>query len=320
MPPIPGPRYPDPRPRTPIPDPQTPDPRMLPSQTQRMIMLCGIVLGVPAWWWAAGLLSPADGLSGWAVFDAGPGALAAVGWLVLAALPALAVAGVVAATGNPISGVLTAAISGMIALGPVRFDGVARRAADAGRTAGLYPRLALELVIWFVLASAAMFLIQWLSRRWRPRLPRRLASRHLGGRVELVNIDRRGAAAGVVTALIGAVLSMVLVQSSDPGQVMGGLVLGFGVAALVGHAVSPNQRPWATLLAPGMVGLVGYAWAGWRVSSAGGGDFLLGSLYAGDFPGVGLGVVLPVHWVMAGVAGAVVGVGVGQVLEKAKLG
>ncbi|MEO1237947.1 MAG: hypothetical protein AAFX76_14275, partial [Planctomycetota bacterium] len=83
----------------------------MPSQTQRVLMLLAVLSGMPAWWWAAGWVRPADGLSGWSLGD--------VGWmgvlvLVVAGLPAVLAGAAVSAAGNPLSGVWCAAVSGAV--------------------------------------------------------------------------------------------------------------------------------------------------------------------------------------------------------------
>jgi len=201
--------------------------------------------------------------------------------------------------------------------------GVARRAAetqavtDTQAATALYPRLAAEMgvgvaVLWLLLVG-----VQGLRTWWMKRVPSRLRGRHLGGEVHLWKIDGKALIAGLITAAVGAVLTAGLVRSDDPQQVSGGLILGFAMAALIGHAVAPNHRPLATLIAPAVVGGIGYAWAGFSLSSAEPGA-VLAALYARALPGLALG--LPLHYLTAGVLGCAIGIGMGQVLERAKLG
>lgn len=308
---------------------------MLPSQTQRVLMLLAVVIGVPMWWWAVEVLQPADGLGGWVLRDASGGVAGGLGIVLLAALPAVLAGGIVAAAGNPIAGVLCVALSTVVGWWGTAFDGVAVRAVDAGGGGTLYLSLGLELLAWFGLLGAMLLALQWMHLAWRGKLSHRLTSRHLGGKVDLRYVEGKSVTAGLITMGVGFALSLALVRSTDPGQVVGGLVLGFALAALVGHAVSPNERPGVVLAAPLGVGAVGYAWAGWKVAAAAGsGTGSAGELHGGAFPGAGEALLrllyegalpgpalaLPMHYATAGVVGCVIGIGIGQVLEHAKLG
>ena len=301
---------------------------MLPSQTQRGFMLVAILLGVAGWGWAAGRLQPGDGWGGW-VWAApfGNGAWGGV-WplvvLVLVGLPAVSMAAVVAAAGNPLSAVVSLAVAGAFAFHGESFGEAIGRADEAGRATEVYWGWAGRLAGWFAWWVVVAALLEVVRPRLRSRLGQRLTSRHLADGTSLWGIDGKAAVAAGVTAVVGGVLAVVLVRSADTGQVRGGLVLGFAIASLVGFAVAPTKRPGLILLAPGLVALGGYTWATQRYFGLTGGgdaaaaDAFLGAFYRGDLPGVM--VVLPIHAATAGVLGCAIGVGIGQVLEKAKLG
>ena len=295
---------------------------MLPSQTQRLLMLLAVVVGTPAWWWAAGFLPPGDGLNGWALSDSRTGLGLAAGLVWAAALPAVIAAGLIAATGNPLSGVCCVALAGVIAHHGNSIVGVAQRAAELGNEAGtaaaVYHRLAIEMGVGVVMLIMLLVGLEAVRRVCQDRVPHRLQSRHLGGKVHLWKINGKSLIAGVITAAVGAVLTAVLVQSDNPQQVTGGLVLAFTLAALIGHAVVPNDRAWATLVAPAFVGIVGYLWTARQLGTTDTPDALLSALYTDALPGLALG--LPLHYLTAGVLGSAIGIGIGQVVEEAKLG
>ena len=295
---------------------------MLPSQTQRILMLLAVVATLPGWWWATKQLQPADGLAGWAVSNLftrespAPVAIAALA----AALAGAALAGaLVAAAGNPLAGVCCGLVSAAVCAWGVGFLGVAQRAGLPVGSAGVYVRLALEIGACFLVLTTGLAWLQWAGPRLRPRLPARLRSQHVGTALELWKVDGKSVAAGLVTAAVGAVLSVGLLRSTNPGQVVGGLFVAFTIASIVGHAVSPGHKPWAVLMAPGLVGLAGYGWSWWnlrhREPTA-----LLADLYAGALPGAGLGIALPIHYATAGVIGCTLGLGIGLVVDKAKVG
>ncbi len=291
---------------------------MLPSQTQRMLMLLAVVLATPAWWVLAGWLSPGDGLNGWGLSDARMGWMLAAGLVLLTALPGLVAAGFLAAAGNPLSGVFSVALAGVIATYGNSLVGVARRAADADAADALYPRLAAEMGLGVVILTLLLAGLGVSRRLWMGRVPGRLRSRHLGETAHFWTLSGKSVVAGLITAVVGGVLTAVLVRSADPQQVAGGLVLAFAIASLIGHSAAPNDRPWATLVAPAVVGVVGYAWALVQLRGAASPDALLSALYTFDLPGLALG--LPLHYCTAGVLGCSLGLGIGQVIEYAKLG
>ncbi|MEM1108081.1 MAG: hypothetical protein AAGH99_05240 [Planctomycetota bacterium] len=289
---------------------------MLPSHTQRFILLAAILVGTPTWWWLAGRMPPGDGLSGWSLTDSGPGLWVGVALVLLGALPALAAAGFAAGAGNPISAVWAMALAGLIANHSNSFIDVARRAADHGQAARLFNSLIFEVIVGTAALAISFATLQAISHWWAKRIPKRLRTTHLGGEVNLLCVNSVALGAGLITAAVGWVLTTALVRSGDPEQVVGGLVLAFTIAALVGHAVAPNHRPLPTLLAPAVVAIAGYLWAQRSLGLADNPDALLTAWYARDFPAAARG--LPLHYLTAGVLGCTIGLGVGQVFEKTK--
>ena len=324
---------------------------MLPSQTQRVLMVVALAVGVwpAAWGLGAGLgaVDGSGGLTGWNLAG-----LADVTMVVLGVLPLVALAGALGATGNRLSGVWTLAagltVAGWLAGGQPGANGpmgaVMRRAVLGGEglsgsaglggaVGGLYARLALEAVVWAT-AWAGALAWQDAAAGWlRGRLPRRLQSRHLGaGETLLLPPDGPRArpvawiaavlGSSVLAAAVAGVLVAVLVRSPVTGQVVGGLFVAFTVGALVSRMVLPADAAVGVLLSPVWVAVGGYAlaWIGLREAGGGGGaeggHAMLAALYAGDLPGVAM--VLPLQYLSAGVLGAATGLGLGQVLERAK--
>ena len=294
-----------------------------------------------------GLAGGADvggvGGNGGSTVDSAGGIGAAVGggvgkvwWASLAVavlgLPAVAGAGWVAARGSALTGAWCLVGCGLVAfaglgsrfggsaggggLGGGGLGGVMRRADEAGRLELLYPAMAVEVVAWFVLLSVGLGVVDLLGRAIKPRLPERRRSRHLGGRLRLWGVSRASLGAAAVVAVLGGGLASLTVVNTAPGQVVGGLVLSFGIAGLLAQVLVPNERPWAMLMAPGLMGAAGYGWAAWRYTGTGGGDAMLEALYTATLPGLAAG--LPVHYATAGVLGCLTGIGLGQVLEKAR--
>ena len=324
---------------------------MLPSQTQRVLMGVAVLVGVWPAAWGLGAMGWGGGVTGWNLLG-WPG----LGAVLLGLLPGVVLAGVVAATGNALSGVWALAgmvtVAGWMAGGEAGANGpmgaVMRRAVYGGGpggaagvwfgfgsgAGGLYGRLAVEAAVW---AGAWWVALGWLDvagGRLRGRLPRRLQSRHLGAGEALLlmpavsrrgrlGFDAGGVGSGLVAAAVSGVLVEVLVRSPMRGQVVGGLFVAFTVGALVARMVLPRDRGAWVLLSPVGVAMGGYALAWIGLGGAGGaaaGDegerAMLAALYVGELPGVAM--VLPLQYLSAGVLGCATGLGLGQVLERAK--
>src|SRR5690606_32838655 len=65
---------------------------------------------------------------------------------------------------------------------------------------------------------------------------------------------------GLLTAAIGGLLTHLMLKSVDPGQIVGGLILAFAVAAVIGKTVVPQMSAGAAVLAPMAVGIAGSLW------------------------------------------------------------
>ena len=325
---------------------------MFPSQTQRVLMVVAVVAGV--WPCAWGLSRGLGGMMVW-----GDGGAAGVVWLVVGVLPAVGLAVGVAACGNPLSGVWTLALTLTVA-GVMAGDGGAlgggmaaalRRAVlggegwgasggaggSGGSAGAVYIRMMVGAAGWGLAWVVALGVVGWGADRVRGAVPRRLQSRHggggggggggllPGGAGWGVGWDtgRWWTAAGeaVVAAGVSGLLTVVLVRSAEPGQVVGGLVVAFAVGGLIGRMVLPVEGAAGVVVAPVLVALGGYAvaWIGQRGAGAGtgeGGRALLAALYGGELPGPAL--ALPWHYLSAGVLGGATGLGLAQVLERAK--
>lgn len=290
---------------------------MLPSQTQRVLMLVAVLLGLPALIAAAHGLAPADGLGGWALTDL-PGPWAAAGWLSAGAVPALILAALLAATGNPLTGILTLGTTFLLAVSTGSAAGTLRRAGaatDGGSGAGLALclRLAAETLTWAVAVAAVWALLTATQRALRPRLPRRLQTDHAAAAARGKTTPSGGGAgtrlgALVATAAVGGAITWMLARNDSAGQAVGAVVVAFAIAPLVGQSVSPSRSPLPALLAPALAGVAGYVYLGLTLGRTSGA--LQRALYDGTLPGVGR--VLPVQYAVAGAVGASIGLGLWQ--------
>ncbi len=280
---------------------------MLPPLKHRLVIGLALVLGALCWILALGPLRAADGSAGISLMDARCGTTLAVVLVVLAGLPAFGAGLLAASTGNPLAGAFTLA-GALIPL-----------ASLGGPITGYYFRsplpsvfkpLAVEAAVWLILMGTAFVVIDRLRKSVRPRLENLVVKRHLGARIEFGVPGGTSLLAGLITAVGGALLCNILVQSPDCGQVTGGLLIGFALAAMIAQSVVPQHNPLVILLSPMLVALVSYIWAGRIYTTP---DSLLADLYRGDL--LNLVLALPVHYASAGVAGAAAGVGLAQTME-----
>jgi hypothetical protein len=280
---------------------------MLPQLKHRLVIGISLVIGGLCWLLALGALTAADGSTGLSLMDAHVGTPTAVLVLLATGLPAIIVGLVAASTGNPLTGVFT--ISGsLLLLGAMggRIDGYLQRSElPAG-----YQPLVIESVIWLVFLAVVFMTIDRLRTRVRPSLRILAPKTHLGTRTQLTLPGARPMIAGLVTAVGGAFICNILIQSSDGGQVNGSLMLGFGVAALIANMAVPQRNPLAILLSPMFVAAAAYIWVLRSYTTT---DAILADLYTHKL--LNLALALPIQYASAGITGCALGIGLAQTLE-----
>ncbi len=280
---------------------------MLPQLKHRLVIGLSLVIGGLCWLLALGALTAADGSTGLSLMDAHVGTPSAVLIVIAAGLPAIILGLVTASTGNPLAGTFTVCGS-LLLLGSMggSIDGYLRRTE---LQAGFRP-LAVEAVIWLVLLALVIILIDRLQTKVRPGLNMLATAQHLGTRTELTLPNGPALLAGLITAVAGAFICNLLIQSSDGGHVNGSLLLGFGVAALIGNMAIPQRNPVVILLSPMAVALAAYLWVARSYTTT---DALLADLYSHNL--LNLALALPIQYASAGITGCVLGVGLAQTLE-----
>ena len=287
---------------------------MLPSQTQRVLMLLALALGFPALAAAAQGLMPPDGLGGWALTDLSG---ATAGWLLLATVPALALAALLAATGNPLTGVLTLGTTFLLAVPAGSAAGPLRRAAASAATGtpglGYCLGMAAETLGWALVVAAAWVLLTACHHVLRPRLPRRLRTDHAADTASRSSSSRAvetGTRLGslVITAVVGGGITWMLARGDSAAQAIGAVVVAFTIASMVGQSVAPSRSPLPALLAPALAGAAGYLFLGFTMGRQTGA--LEQALFDGTLPGGAR--VLPMQFAVAGAVGASIGLGLWQ--------
>lgn len=285
---------------------------MLPAFKQRIVIAIAVVIGALCWCLAKGPLTPIDASSGITLSDARAGIVPAVAVVLVAGIPAIVLGIVAAGFGNPLSATFVVAASLTVL------------AAAGGGSAGYLWRadlpsgflwLAGGLVVWFVLhalVALASVNVRGLLRNFVPQL--------VSPSSEVTLLPARhqvlGSLAGLaVTAAAGAMLTNLLVRSTDVGQIVGGLIFGFAVAGLLARMLVSETSAAAVLLAPLVVGVGAYLWVAFS-GSYGSDTSILRAWYTGQLPGVAL--PLPIHYASAGVVGACLGWGMGQGVNSAR--
>lgn len=284
---------------------------MLPTLRQRLILLVGLLAGVWLWMQSAHALRAADLSPGITLTDAAAGVLPAFGYFLAGGAAAIAAGLLAGSTGNVLSGpfVISAALLGLAGVGG-SIDGVLRRSAEADTLAALYPKLAGEIVAMTVGLVLFIFVLAKLRPWLRERLPGRLISYDKSSSrwsAKVARPDASAALAGLITMAAGGLFASVLIRSSANQQVIGALLLAFTVAGMLGRMLVNRPNVIGILLAPGVTGLIAYAWA-WRVS--GDGSTVMARYFAGEWPPLAL--ALPIHYLSAGLLGAALGAGLGQ--------
>lgn len=122
--------------------------------------------------------------------------------------------------------------------------------------------------------------------------------------------------AGIVTVTVGSLFVQLLVRTSQTGQVIGGLILGFTFAAMIAHQLFPTRARLTILLAPFAVAVGAYVWVGWHLPDT---TVMLQLFYhASDRGLLPAAVILPVFYASAGVLGSALGIGWSQSIHLAR--
>jgi hypothetical protein len=293
---------------------------MFPKQRQRVVIGLACVLG-------ATVLCLAYPRLGWGHPSAGLvllhgetwAALGAVLWLLLTLVPVVAAAVVAAATGNPLSGpfVCTAALTTLAWRGGAIDSWMYH--TDVPNSYGL---LLAECFVWLVLLIGVLAATERGGVALLHRWPRLESASLPGPRTRLALPDVQALSAGLVCLLVGGVLALLLIRSSDRSQVIDGLVLAFMLGGLAGQLIFPQNNPVAMLLSPLLAGMVAYGWVLFAYAGKGAAGPLAGDAatqffrkwYLGGLPGLAL--ALPIHLASAGVMGCALGIGWAQGLQR----
>jgi hypothetical protein len=292
--------------------------RMFPTLRNRIIIVLAAALG--GWIWTAALpwLTASDGCVAASLITAHGGTVKAVLMVVLTGLPALALAAVAGATGNPLSGVFTLAVSlCILAAHGEDMDAWVHRSGAA--LPGEFGGLILEAILWLCLLAASAAWIVQARAPLRRVLPVLGGQEHVGGDGTMSVRDGAAWAAAGVATLAGCVLGAVLLRTGAKGQVIGGLIAAFGLASFtadsVVHFLIPRQprSVLRVLIPPALAAIIGYTLA--LIQNGDEGQFLF-AFFANRTSR--LAGALPIFYLSAGVAGCCLGAGASQVMFPAR--
>lgn len=301
---------------------------MLPTITQRLMMLAAIIVSTLCLMPILPALTAADGSSGLSLIDARVGVVWACGLLLLAGLPALVIGLYVSSSGNPLSGVFTIGFALMIlAANGGSMSGLIQRQADRPRTepsgGSIFMQLEVEMALWALAWCAMMFLLRRYRLRIRamtvpPRLKTRFSSMMP---VEEDDTPRfvlhvRPGMAGLLCAALAFVLCRVLMQTPTSGQVIGSILLSFVIAGLTARLILPTGNVVYLLLSPLAVGFATYAIGAVLHGSASADDLIL-RWQRGEITGPMF--AMPIHWASAGLIGVSAGIGMAQAIDRVRV-
>lgn len=299
---------------------------MLPTITQRLLMVAAILIGTPCWLPILPLLMAADGSSGLSLLDARAGVFGACALLLLAGLPALLTGLYVSATGNPLSGVFTIGLSLMILAGHGgSMTGLiwrqAERPASEPSGGSIFMQLEIEMALWALAWCLVMFLTRrfrmLIRGKWVPSRLKTIFSKTLTEEdTPRFVLHVRPGLAGLLCAALGWILCRFLMQSPDSGQVIGSILLAFVLAGLTARLALPTGNVVYLLLSPLLVGFVSYAYAAVLHGSASSDDLIL-LWQRGDITGPMF--AMPIHWASAGLLGVSIGIGMAQAIDRVRV-
>jgi len=287
---------------------------------QRLTIAGGVALSAALWILSPDVLTPADGSATQSLLFTGSGVALAILVTLLISIPIAAMAAIVSAGGHPLSGLFVAATSLIIYTGMGGSIDSWIRAADSPAS---YRTLAIEMILWqigaMLVLTLSALLRRWLRNRWS-WLSHEEFSDHS---IRLLSPSPATFLAGLVTAAVGGVATMVLLRSPDTGQVIGALVVAFTAGGLAGQYCFPTMRnPLGMLLAPAVVACIAYLYVSMQYSSS---QDMLAAYFNQATPGTTMkdrlpaaAMALPIHYISSGLAGTILGIGLGQVIHVAQ--
>ncbi|MEM9346596.1 MAG: hypothetical protein AAGB26_08255 [Planctomycetota bacterium] len=301
---------------------------MLPTITQRLLMLVVLVISTMCLLPILPALTAADGSSGLSLLDARVGVFGAVGLLVLAGLPALLLGLYVSSSGNPLSGIFTAGFALMVLAGHGgSMTGLiwrqAERPSTQPRGGSIFMQLEVEMALWALAWCGMMFLLRRFRHRIRKTLVPPKLQTYFSTQLPIEEDDTprfvlhvRPGMAGVFCAAIGFVLCKVLMQTPTSGQVIGSILLSFIIAGLAARLIIPTGNVVYLLLSPLAVGFATYAIGAVLHGSASADDLMM-SWQRGEITGPMF--AMPIHWASAGLIGVSIGIGMAQAIDRVRI-
>lgn len=301
---------------------------MLPTITQRLMMVAATIVSTLSLLAILTSLTAADGSSGISLFDARVGVLWACALLLLAGLPALITGLYVSSSGNPLSGVFTIGLAlTILAAQGGSMTGLihrqAERVSDAPSGGAIFMQLEIEMAIW----ALAWCLMMILLRRYRLHVRERCVPRQLrtafSSYIAIQEDDTphfvlhaRPIFAGLLCTALGWMLCRMLMQTPTSGQAIGSILVAFTLAGLSARLILPTSNVAYLLLSPLGVGFITYATGAMTLGSVSAQDLIL-RWQSGDIPPPIF--AMPIHWASAGFVGVSVGVGISQAIDRIRI-
>lgn len=284
---------------------------MFPTLKHRVVIVAAMAIGAVMWISIYRFLQPVDGSSGLTLMSARIGIWRATLLVAMVGVVSLGLGLIASAMGNSLGGVF-AVSAGLCALAIKggRIDGWILR-SDLPSD---YGSLMMGLLVWQGGVACMLIAVQWLRSPVRALWPALAYEDHLGVDIHLRFPQAQAWAAGFIGAVCGFGIACVLIRTSDVAQVIGSLIVSFAIGGLVAGLIFPCVNPVVVLFSPAVVAVVAYAYMWLRYDNN---EAILRAWYDHQLPGVML--VLPIHFVSAGVVGCTLGMGLAQVIEASKV-
>lgn len=282
----------------------------MPKFWQRIFIALTVVLAGLVWLAFASAFRAGDSLPGATLVDASGGIIGMTLRVAVGGLVTLALATAVGMTGNKLAGpfVFGASLCFVAAAGGAS-DGFLWRYETPAAMLGLIG----EVLVWACLLAVVIVAVDWLHPL-REKLPKAVVFDQFGGESRFLMIDRNSVLSLLVCTGVGLVGCNLALQSTDPGQLIGGVFLAFFLAGLLAGLVAPSKGLGLTMSTPLLTAIVAYAYVMLMYPTE---QAVLVSWYSGRLPGMAL--ALPMFYASAGVAGTAAGLGTSQAVDHARM-
>lgn len=274
---------------------------MLPILWQRVVLTLAIVAAGLLFFHAAG---DGSGVAIWSLLADGPTVTALVRYGV-ATIAAILIAGVASALTNPMGG--TFVLGAGLCFAAVRGGSIDPWLRGIEST-WAYWTLAAEALLWLIWIAVLALATWWIGERLRTLMPaKNQPARPIDHSTGSLRLPLRFHSAGALgtSVVIGMLLTPLLQVNALPGQAIAVLVIVFVIASMTGYFLFPAAHPLALLASPIVTGGL---WHTFIALSGISRHTILQQYFQTPIQFYHVGLIAPIYFASAGVAGAALGV------------